>query len=83
MMEDKNFRNDVILYTLPMYWASYLINGDASGLVDGEQAYIDEWLEDNGNPLFVDCGEPYFFYCNDAISMGGDVCDYVARRKEG
>ena len=27
---------DVTVYTLPAYWACYLINGDASGLEDDE-----------------------------------------------
>ena len=69
---------DVILYTLPMYWASYLINGCADSLEDGEQAEIDAYLESEGNPLIVDCGESQFSWRNDATNMGGDVCEYVA-----
>ena len=69
---------DVILYTLPMYWASYLINGCADSLEDGEQAEIDAYLESEGNPLIVDCGESHFSWRNDATNMGGDVCEYVA-----
>ena len=69
---------ETMSYTLPMYWASYLINGDASGLEDGEQAVIDAFLEREGNPHFCDCGESYFSWHNDATSLGGDVCDYTA-----
>ena len=32
-------------FKLPTWWASYLINGDASGLTDDEQAEIDNWCE--------------------------------------
>lgn len=67
-----------IEYTLPAYWASYLINGDASGLEDGEQATIDAFLAREGNPNLVDCGESYFSHSNDATELGGDVCDYTA-----
>jgi len=79
---------ETIEYKLPAYWASYLINGDASGLLDkcqdspeqSEQATIDQWLESEGNPHFVDCGEQYFSWSNEATSLGGDVCDYVAHK---
>jgi len=30
-------------FLLPAHWACYLINGDASGLTDAEQAEIQEW----------------------------------------
>ena len=31
-------------YTLPSYWASYLVNGDDSGLTEGEAQAIDDFL---------------------------------------
>jgi len=66
-------------YTLPAYWASYLINGDASGLEDGEQAAIDSWLAKNGNPNIVSCdGEPFFSRYNDAGQLAGDMLEYTA-----
>ena len=82
---------ETIEYTLPAYWASYLINGDASGFDIAntpddpdagtrEQLEIDQWLESEGNPHFVDCGEQYFSWHNDATSLGGDVCDYIAHK---
>ena len=78
-------------YTLPAYWASYLINGDASGFDIAntpddpdagtrEQLEIDQWLESEGFPRFVDCGEQYFSWWNEATSLGGDVCDYIAHK---
>ena len=70
---------EVVSYTLPIYWASYLINGDASGLEDDEQAEIDAWLESEGNPSFVTVSEDYWFaHSNDASSLGGDVAEYSA-----
>ena len=68
----------VLTFILPMYWASYLINGDASGLMDGEQELIDAWTETEGSPWFVDVGASYFAHRNDATNLGGDVCEYVA-----
>ena len=70
---------NTIEYTLPIYWASYLINGDASGLEDGEQAEIDAFLESEGNPEIIDCSNGHWFArSNDASSLGGDVCTYTA-----
>lgn len=74
---------NTITYKLPSYWASYLINGDASGLEDNEQEQIDAWTERQrksaNTSLFscADCSEPYFSWCDDAGRMGGDVCDYT------
>ncbi len=77
---------EIIKYKLPAYWASYLINNDASGLDDicqvnpeqSEKETIDAWVKHEGNPCFVDCGEQYFSHSNEATMLGGDVCDYVA-----
>jgi hypothetical protein len=63
-------------------WASYLINGDASGLSDEERALADAWCERELGPnaAIVDCGEPYFTWHYDlhtgAPYRGGDVVDY-------
>jgi hypothetical protein len=68
-----------ITYSLPAYWASYLINGDASGLLPGEQRTIDAWLAKDGLDSPVDCAaEPYFSRHNDAhTGLAGDVLDYT------
>jgi len=65
--------------TLPAYWASYLINGDASGLEPGEQETVDAFLAREGLPAPVDCtAEPYFSRHNDAhTGLAGDVLDYT------
>lgn len=68
-----------LTYTLPVYWASYLINGDDSGLVNGEKEQIDKWLSKEGDPCFVDVSsDSYFAWRNDATSLGGDVTEYTA-----
>jgi hypothetical protein len=63
-------------------WASYLINGDASGLTDEERQLADAWCERELGPndAIVDCGEPYFtnhyhLYTR-AGYRWGDVVDY-------
>lgn len=67
-----------ITFTLPAYWASYIINGDSSGMDDSDIEECDAFMERNGNPHFVDVSESYFSWRNDADSLGGDVCDYTA-----
>lgn len=68
--------NKIVKYILPAYWASYLINADASGLQDGEQDQIDAFMSGNRLPAPVDCGEQFFARSNDYSRMGGDVCEY-------
>jgi hypothetical protein len=63
-------------------WASYLINGDASGLTDEERKLADAWCdrELGHDDAIVDCGEPYFTKHYDLFTgadyRGGDVVDY-------
>ncbi len=63
-------------------WASYLINGDASGLSDEERNLADAWCERELGPndCIVDCGEPYFTWSyrlhTGCPYQGGDVVDY-------
>jgi hypothetical protein len=62
-------------------WASYLINGDASGLTDEERDLADQWCERELGPngAVVDCGEPWFTWSyrlyTGAPYQGGDVVD--------
>ena len=70
--------DEPVTYTLPIYWASYLINGDHSGLDEGEKEVIDSWIKDNDYPNLVDVSEDYYFaHTNDATNLGGDVCEYT------
>lgn len=70
---------DTIEVTLPVYWASYLINGDASGLQDGEQEEIDAYMELQAPyTCAVDCEqESTFSWRNDANNLGGDVLRFT------
>lgn len=77
-------RADMKLQTVKAsaYWASYLINNDASGLSDEELALADAWLAINGfeHAEFVDVSEPFFswFYGfhTGANCQGGDLAEY-------
>lgn len=66
-------------YTLPTYWASYLVNGDASGLETSEVRAVDEWLEREGDiGVCVDVSEDsWFAWRNDAGIIGGDVATFT------
>lgn len=63
------------------YWASYLINGDASGITNEERDLADAWVERNGIRDVLDVGEQYFsssygFHTGSKYS-GGDLADYT------
>lgn len=65
-------------YTLPAYWASYLINGDSSGISDEEKSQADEWLKEKQLPAPASCSdESWFAWRNDAANLGGDVMEFV------
>jgi hypothetical protein len=68
-----------LTYKLPAYWASYLVNGDASSLQDGEEQQIKYFLACHalGSPCDVS-EDQYFSHSNDAhTGLGGDCCDYT------
>lgn len=64
------------VYILPSWWASYLINSDASGLEDSEIAEIDNSCEGLG-PCVGVSEESYFSWHNDANTLGGDVAEFT------
>lgn len=73
----------VVYYTLPVYWASYLINGDATGLEDGEQERIDAFLRKHDLADAIDVSEDsWFAWRNDAGTLGGDVATYTFPRRD-
>jgi hypothetical protein len=45
----------------PIYWASYLINGDASGMEDHEIAECDAWSDSLDGWYVVDCTDDQDF----------------------
>ena len=42
-------------FYLPSHWASYFVNGDATGLEDDEQALADEWHTNEFGEASVSC----------------------------
>ena len=65
----------VVMYDLPAYWASYLINGDTSESFPEANKFLDK----NGLPSPVSCSnEAWFSWNNDAnTGLGGDVLTYT------
>jgi hypothetical protein len=64
------------------HWASYLINGDASGLSELERIQADAWCDrelEDGEQI-VDCGEPFFSWSfglyTGCAASGGDLVEY-------
>lgn len=53
-------------FLLPAHWASYLINGDATGYGDAELAEIDEWETMNAPGPCIGCAD-FVDFC-----WGGD-----------
>ncbi len=72
-------------YTAPVYWASYFINGDDSGLEPEEKAHADAWLErENVAPVSMEEGSERFtwhyqLYDRLAQVSGGEVADYICQ----
>ena len=73
--------------TGPTHWASYLINGDASGLDEGEKEMVDRWLEREGLRRVVSTVDSedegrftwsYALYNPESGCTGGNVIDYLA-----
>lgn len=68
------------IYTLPAHWASYLVNGDASGLdIDDKQA-CGAWLDKHPElGLCLHCSDDATFEAtgNDANSLGGDCLEFT------
>ena len=65
------------------YWASYLINGDASGIEDRDIALADAWLASlpEGAHVVSCDDEAYFSWsygttCGDDSCQGGDLLNY-------
>ena len=70
-----------IKFDLPIYWATYIMYADESGLEDGEKEIIDEILEDLEvtncidvlDNQYLELYPPSYMPSN----MGGDYCTYV------
>lgn len=66
-------------YTLPAYWASYLINGDASGIEDSDQADCDAFIASIPGWYCASCAdESHFAHRNDSGNgLAGDVLEFT------
>lgn len=72
--------------TGPVYFASYFINGDASGLDHDEKQQADFWIRHHGVASVVGMEEDserftwhYALYMPGTPFSGGQVCDYYCR----
>jgi len=81
----KKILDDVIEVRLPIYWASYLVNNDVSGLEDGEENQVQETLEylELDKWICVDVKDDISFeYPFLPDLLGGDYCTYVFHNYE-
>ena len=70
-----------IKFDLPIYWATYIMYADESGLEEGEKEIIDEILQDLEvtncidvlDNQYLELYPPSYMPSN----MGGDYCTYV------
>ena len=70
-----------VKFDLPIYWATYIMYADESGLEEGEKEIIDEILEDLKvtncidvlDNQYLELYPPSYMPSN----MGGDYCTYV------
>lgn len=72
---------ETITLSAPACWASYLINGDASGLEPQDKIACDQWIQTEDIGLPLDCSEEeYFAWGHDAfhfMPVGATCLDYT------
>ena len=71
-----NHRWTVVSYTAPSCWAPYLINGDASGIEDADQAEADAMVDQVGCGSPVSCEDAGFVHRPDFGKLAGDCQTY-------
>jgi hypothetical protein len=64
-------------FTLPAFYASFLVNGDATSLELYEVHDILAFTEKHNLLNCVDCSEQYFSWRNDLNDLGGDVMEFT------
>ena len=69
----------VIHLVAPSYWASYLINGDHSGLNAVEKLACDDWIKSQNVGYPVTCDDAGFRWRHDAdaFALAGDCQTYA------
>ena len=71
---------NTVTFPAPSAWASYLINGDDSGIPGEDKAQCDAWLENLGMGAPLCCSDAGFIWHHDAYAqcpLGAD-CQYYA-----
>ena len=70
-----------VKFDLPIYWATYIMYADESGLEEGEKEIIDEILQDLEVTNCVDVLDNQYLELYPPSympsNMGGDYCTYV------
>jgi hypothetical protein len=68
-----------VTYELPACWASYIINGDDSGIDSDEKEQANAFPARNNLPAPVSCSdESHFSWTNDSGNgLAGDVLEYT------
>lgn len=80
----EEFEESYTILTLPAYYASYLINGDASGLTDAKQIAIDKFILESDVGGCVGCSDDsWFAWSNDLGNLGGYVCEFYFEKFKG
>ena len=70
-------------YILPAHWASALINGDVTGMTDGEERELEQWLDLALPGWCIGCSEEAFFsHTNDADTLAGDCLEFTFQKVE-
>ncbi len=81
----KTTKDNLLEYVLPAYYASYLINGDPSGITEEEINNLDEFFYRENLTLrdCVDCDtEEHFCRLNDMANEAGNVMNFYFSAKE-
>lgn len=65
-----------VVYTIGAWALPYLVNGDASGLEDGEQQTLDDWLDTATGSFIDDDGQRWVFAHEDVDTDSRDEFGY-------
>ncbi len=70
---------NIVKLKAPSAWASYLINGDATGISTEDKEAADQWLESLGMGEPIDAEDCGFCWTHDAgnvMPLGADCQEY-------
>lgn len=71
-------------YIAPSYWASYIVNGDDSGMSVEEREACEDWIASLGNNIYCHAADPYgFVHKHDAFKFmpyAADCSTYTFHR---